>query len=132
VARKPSEIYVFVLRIRESLRRKLETAAEKNRTSLNIEIANRLVRSFEAENVRTLDEIVADLSGIRRSFVRLRHAADLVAALRNKIIQLSGAEPDVRTLVAQMDEFLYSVYGDDDSPSESAEIEPTKPGRKRA
>ena len=132
MARKPSEIYAFPLRIRESLRRKLEAAAEKNRTSLNIEIANRLAHSFEADNVRALDEIVADLNGIRRGFVALRQAADLVAALRNSIAPLSASQPEVRRLAEQMDEFLYSVYDEWTQPSQSAEIEPTKHERKRA
>jgi hypothetical protein len=132
VARKPAEIYAFPLRIRESLRRKLEAAAEKNRMSLNIEIANRLARSFEADNVRALEEIVADLDGIRRGFAALRQTADLVAALRNKIVPLSASEPEVRRLVEQMDAFLYSVYDEGAQPSQSAEIEPTKHERKRA
>src|SRR6478672_7712757 len=66
--RKPSDTIAFKLRIRESLRRKLEVAAERNNTSINAEIANRLARSFETEAVRSLDEIANSLTLVCKQF----------------------------------------------------------------
>jgi Arc-like DNA binding domain len=58
--RKLVDIAHVNVRIRESLRRKLEREAKKNRTSLNNEIRVRLEESFENSAVRDLDEIAAD------------------------------------------------------------------------
>jgi hypothetical protein len=47
--------------MRESLGRKLEAAAQKNRRSLNNEIVSRLEASLERAAVRDLEAIAADL-----------------------------------------------------------------------
>jgi hypothetical protein len=62
--RKLVDIAHVNLRIRESLRRKLEREAKKRRTSLNNEIRWRLEDSFEAQARRDLEEIAADLKTI--------------------------------------------------------------------
>jgi len=77
--RKPSDTIAFKLRIRESLRRKLEVAAERNNTSINAEIANRLARSFETEAVRSLDEIANSLTLVCKQFGPLVESRVLVA-----------------------------------------------------
>src|SRR5262245_718340 len=79
MSRKPSDIAQFKLRIRESLRRQLENAAARNKNSINSEIANRLHASFQADNARALDEIVADLDHIRQGFAVLLGADKLAA-----------------------------------------------------
>ena len=51
MARKPTDIVQYKLRIRESLRRRIEQAAKKGGVSANQEMASRLERSFEEESV---------------------------------------------------------------------------------
>ena len=46
MSRKPQDIVIYSLRIRESLRRKLEREAQRRHTSINNEIRERLERSF--------------------------------------------------------------------------------------
>jgi hypothetical protein len=59
--RKPVDTAHVNLRIRESLRRKLEREAKKHQTSLNNEIRLRLEDSFEAQARRDLEAIVDNL-----------------------------------------------------------------------
>jgi hypothetical protein len=73
---KPTDIINFKLRIRESLRRQLQVAADKNKRSMNTEIANRLADSFEMENVRTLDAITIDLDTVAERFEKLLAAPE--------------------------------------------------------
>lgn len=49
MARKPTDYVQFKLRIRESLRRKIERAAEKKAISANAEAVERIERTFEEE-----------------------------------------------------------------------------------
>src|SRR5262249_21179308 len=58
MARKSTEMVALTLRIREQLRRKLERASERNNTSLNAEMANRLEASFQKEAEADLAEQV--------------------------------------------------------------------------
>jgi hypothetical protein len=62
LAEKPGDIVQPNLRIREDLRQRLEREARKNQRSLNKEMIRRLERSFEADTVRSLEDIVADLT----------------------------------------------------------------------
>jgi hypothetical protein len=60
--RRPTEIVQVGLRIRESLRRKLEAEARRHRVSLNNEIALRLQDSFEDLGARrSLDSITMQM-----------------------------------------------------------------------
>jgi Arc-like DNA binding domain len=61
MARKPVDTRNFTLRMRESLGRRLEAAAQKNRRSLNNEIVSRLEASLEKAAVRDLEAIAADM-----------------------------------------------------------------------
>ena len=49
MARKPTEFTQFKLRIRESLRRKIERAADKKAISANAEAVERIERTFDEE-----------------------------------------------------------------------------------
>jgi uncharacterized lipoprotein len=49
VARKPTDYVQFKLRIRESLRRKIERAAEKKKHSANAEAVELIERAFDEE-----------------------------------------------------------------------------------
>ncbi|MDA9424033.1 Arc family DNA-binding protein [Bradyrhizobium sp. CCBAU 53380] len=59
--RKPSDIVQYKLRIRESLRRKIEKAAEKNRTSANQEMVSRLEASFDQEELRSIRDATRNI-----------------------------------------------------------------------
>lgn len=83
MARKPVDTRNFTLRMRESLGRKLEAAAQKNRHSLNNEIRIRLEDSFQRDARRTLDELAEDLKA-----TWLRIAAALGAKEPAQIIDL--------------------------------------------
>src|SRR5262245_16114572 len=62
VARHPDQTVGINLRIRESLRRKIERAAEQRRLSLNSEIKFRLEDSFERKDIaRSLSDLIDDL-----------------------------------------------------------------------
>ncbi len=60
--RRPRDIVQVNLRIRESERRQLEAAAKRNMTSLNAEMASRIVRSFEQEHVLQIDGLAENVS----------------------------------------------------------------------
>ena len=62
--RKPEELVITNLRIRESLRRALEREAEQHQVSLNKEIINRLEDSLEAGDKLELRAIRADMETI--------------------------------------------------------------------
>jgi hypothetical protein len=75
-ARKPSDIIALQVRLAESLRRKLATAAEKSGRSLNSEILWRLGQTFdepehweasEKDRLRKLEDMVAELAAERRA-----------------------------------------------------------------
>jgi hypothetical protein len=59
--RKPSALLQYKLRIREGLRRQIETAAKKRGVSLNYEMTFRLEDSFRQERLRELDTVGQDM-----------------------------------------------------------------------
>jgi len=61
MSRQPHAIVSINLRIRETLRGKLEREAERHRFSLNNEIRLRLEDSFTREASRVLDDIANDM-----------------------------------------------------------------------
>lgn len=78
--RKPSATVGLTLRIRESLRRRLVQASEKNDVSLNSEVASRLENSFlAARNEQLLEALLAggdDLEFLRAISRMLAMAKD--------------------------------------------------------
>jgi hypothetical protein len=93
VARKPHATVQVNLRIKETLRRKLEREADKHQTSLNNEMRLRLEKSFNAPAAYDLSEIAGDM---RRAWdrygerhLRLRLEEDLIAAMEK------SADPEV-------------------------------------
>lgn len=59
--RKPKDIVPIMLRIREHLRRRLESEAKKRAYSLNYEITRRLEDSFERGDLYTIGGIAHDM-----------------------------------------------------------------------
>jgi chemotaxis methyl-accepting protein methylase len=115
--RKPSDIVQYKLRIRESLRRRIEKAAEKNQTSANSEMANRLEASFRQEGVDELSALVmkatrvfslVDVEAWIKSDGRhgLVHAA---SALVLQVLQLPDEiknRPGLKEAVEQINRYL--------------------------
>ena len=62
MARKPSDIVQPNLRIREELRRRLETEAKKRGVSLNAEMNHRLEQSFDYDARVVLDGVAKDMA----------------------------------------------------------------------
>jgi HicB family len=61
MARRPNETVQINLRLKESLRRKLEREALKHGISLNIEMRVRLEDSFKAQAMHNLEDVANDL-----------------------------------------------------------------------
>jgi len=83
--RKPTDIVQYKLRIRESLRRRIEHAAKKRGLSANQEMAIRLEHSFELETVRKLEFLVEDLAKLT---VRLKDLSERVTDNYRSIVEL--------------------------------------------
>ena len=66
-AKKATELVPTMLRIRESLRKQLERAAERNDRSMNAEITYRLERSLQDEEILT--KISNQLAGIEKAMM---------------------------------------------------------------
>jgi hypothetical protein len=92
LSRKPTAIAHVNLRIREHLRRKLETAALRRRVSLNSEMQERLEASFQAKAVWDIWRIAEQLE---RNWLRLAATEELLAlgdAMATLIAQGASAE----------------------------------------
>ena len=63
-SRKPSAVLDCKLRIRQSLRRQIAQAAEKNGVTLNAEMVRRLDESFTREKQEALEEVTRRLENV--------------------------------------------------------------------
>jgi hypothetical protein len=97
--RKPTDVIQFSLRIRETLRLRLEKAAEKRAVTINYEITDRLQRSLDAEALRGLDRIAEDMRIIWARygdvFLKLDVQRDLISAAETLIARI---DPLIRNL----------------------------------
>jgi hypothetical protein len=75
MARKPSDIVQPNLRIREDLRRRLEAAAKQHGVSINREMTDRLVASFDRTDLTTLSRVAADMERVAE---RIKRAENLM------------------------------------------------------
>lgn len=107
MARKPTEYVQFKLRIRESLRRKIEKAAEKKKISANAEAVERIEYAFEEEDrneqwAREMEEREKHVDEEQRQFweERAREDAKQEAALRDsRVLQtLIGGDENAQLL----------------------------------
>jgi hypothetical protein len=92
MARKSSDIVQPNLRIREDLRRRLLQAAKKRDVSLNREMTDRLVASFDRDALADLSKVAADFENAFSRYGREQeHRArqqELVAAVEALIERL--------------------------------------------
>lgn len=72
--RKPTDTIQVNLRIKEALRRRLEAAAKQHDVSLNGEMINRLVASFDRADLITLSGVT---ERIKRAANLMRYAAEV-------------------------------------------------------
>jgi hypothetical protein len=67
VARKPTDVVQVNLRLRESLRRRLEREAERRGLSFNAELIRRLRESFDREDLEaTILKVLTDAGLVTR------------------------------------------------------------------
>ena len=95
--RKPSAMLQYKLRIRETLRRRIEEAANKRGVSANFEMASRLEQSFEKEGLLTLAGVAADLDNIWKRYSDaidgLNKQGDLIRAVEALLKLPANADP---------------------------------------
>ena len=94
--RKPKDIVPIMLRIREHLRRRLESEAKKRAYSLNYEITRRLEDSFERGDLYTIGGIAHDMGtnwarGWGPALHKITVQNDLRNATETLIEQISAA-----------------------------------------
>jgi hypothetical protein len=102
--RKPSDILQYKLRIRESLRRRIEKVAEKNKVSANQEMVNRLERSFDQEHLSDIDSVTVGLKEswfrVERLFDRLALLSDLLKAASELVAQIEQLPAEIQDRAA--------------------------------
>jgi hypothetical protein len=119
VARKPTDLIPTMLRMEESLRKRLDRAAKKNRQSLNSEMVERLALSLgppvAPAPIRQRDELVTVLLGSSE-------AADLLQRLAFAIQTMRGEWPADqqarRQLAAELSKEIYSELDPTTEPEE--------------
>jgi len=102
--RKESAILDYKLRIRESLRRRIEAAAKRHGVSLNFEMASRLERSFDQESQRSMDETAEHLRTVHERFAKAHHEANKLGDLMRAteaLIETVQAGKDAAAAVAR-------------------------------
>jgi hypothetical protein len=116
VPRKPTDIVQLKLRIRETLRRRIEAAAKKRQVSANYEMTSRLQQSFDQEAQRTIDAIAADIKthwlrfgdawhDLNKQGALWQAAEALIAALPAE----SRAREPVANAVAQVEQAIATI-----------------------
>jgi hypothetical protein len=112
MARKSTDYVQFKLRIRESLRRKIERAAEKKAISANAEAVERIEKTFAEEErqlafEKEMDERREELDAQYREYheEQARKDAEYEAALRDSLILniILREQPLLRRIAMEID-----------------------------
>jgi hypothetical protein len=107
MARKPTEFVQLKLRIRETLRRKLERAAEKKGQSANAEAVERIAQTFADEELwearyKNMEERQDEMDERHARWIeeKAREEAAHEAALRDSVVlqTLVGGDENARLL----------------------------------
>jgi hypothetical protein len=100
MARKRSATYDYKLRIREPLRRQIEAAAKKRGVSNNAEMTRRLERSFEQDDLFTLNAVAGNMDFLWTRWGmllgRLDHQAALLRAADAILNEIENLPAEVR------------------------------------
>jgi hypothetical protein len=94
--RKSTDTVAITLRVRESLRQKLEREATRHRVSLNTEMNMRLEDSFEAQARRSNESVAADLDSNALRLGALVVRLELSEQLAEKLTRTN--DPEIRAL----------------------------------
>jgi ribosome maturation protein Sdo1 len=113
MVRKPTEIVGIMVRVRESLRKRLELAAKKSEQSLNAEIIARLEESFRRSDMETIvTEIVRrerKINQLDKQEIATRY--EVMHRQMLEVISKSAVDPEelrqaARKAIAEIDEAL--------------------------
>jgi len=110
--RKQSAILDYKLRIRESLRRRIEVAAKRRNVSLNFEMASRLERSFDQESQRSMDETAEHLKTVLERFAMAHHEANMLGDLvraTEALIEMIQTGKDTTEAVARARQVIQMI-----------------------
>jgi hypothetical protein len=98
MSRKLTDVVQAGLRVRESLRRRLEKEAEKRGASINHEMVMRLERSFEADTAMSIDASAGHLANLVARLDAREHEAnklgDLVRAAEALLKQIEAGNSE--------------------------------------
>jgi plasmid stability protein len=94
VSRKPSETVQLKLRFPEKLRQRIESAAARNKHSMNAEIVHRLEQSFQKDDAPSLAEAAATTTLQKLDVTALTEAAATTAV--EKWLQKVQHDPSKR------------------------------------
>lgn len=101
MARKPTEYVQFKLRIRETLRRKIEKAASKKAISANAEAVERIEHTFAEEEMweersRDMEEREGELAQQHEEWIKERAAEEAIAKANARdarlVLRLAGSD----------------------------------------
>jgi hypothetical protein len=100
--RKPTDVIQINLRLRESLRRKLERSAAKHRSTLSNEIRIRLEDSFEDRSVkRDFTDLALDIENAWARFSARFLRLDLEEQLATKLAECKELPVEIAILARQ-------------------------------
>lgn len=112
--RKPTAMLQYKLQIRETLRRRIEAAANKRGVSTNAEMVSRLEHSFDQELLWTLAGTVADMSNIWARYSdaidKLNKQGDLIRAIEALLKLPTDTDPaDRKDAVANVQRVIILI-----------------------
>jgi hypothetical protein len=130
MARKPTDYVQLKLRIRESMRRKLERAAELRKHSANAEAVWRIERTFEQDQdmedaAKEMEARQAELEGMARQHweEQARLEAEHKAALRDsRLINMLAGSADSAALLRVILWYLQETEGWNSSEEKRIEL----------
>lgn len=103
MARKPTDIVAPNLRIRESLRQRLEKAAKRHGISINAEMVFRLNKSFEQDDLLTIQRTAQEMARYGQMLHAIRKQSDLLRASQALIDAImSGNSTTIRPAVEEL------------------------------
>jgi hypothetical protein len=117
MARKTSAIVQYKLRIRETLRRRIEQAAKARGVSANYEMMSRLERSFDQDSVRTIDIVASDIEAnwarsFGGGFHELNKQGDLMRAAEALVAlvkQMPAPPDDMKKAAAKVEQVTTAI-----------------------
>jgi hypothetical protein len=101
MAKKPTDVVQFKLRVRRSLLQKIQREAEKKKHSANTEAVNRLEESFDRSEQARRDSAIIDM---------LVDNNQVSGALLRQIALEMTKEPNAFRSEAEMKNFLTGIY----------------------